>query len=209
MYASDSVTGFSSPLGGVDGYGATRWSLGTATPPIRDVPTRRPAVKATPTQGRRRRSSATSPRPPDATAATSPSIVKLAERLGRLVHGRRQRFRRRRTRRRAGQDGSTSRARRPTEYRAFLKGKQDAFTERALSKVKGSKVTGRYDLVLNAVSRSSPSRTTSRRSPSCPASRPSTRTSSSKLDTDTTPEFIGATDRLGEPRRPGEAPARA
>ena len=36
-------------------------------------------------------------------------------------------------------------------YRSFLKGKQDAFTGQLSSKVKGSKVNARYDLILNAV----------------------------------------------------------
>ena len=39
-----------------------------------------------------------------------------------------------------------------TRYRSFLKIKQDAFTRQLTDKVKGAKVTGHFDVVLNAVS---------------------------------------------------------
>ena len=64
-----------------------------------------------------------------------------------------------------------------TTYRNYLKGKQDAFSAR-LSGVKGAKVTGNFDLVLNAVSVIVPADQIIATSPTCPASRRSTRTRS-------------------------------
>ena len=77
------------------------------------------------------------------------------------------------------------------DYRAYLKGKQDAFAAR-LSGVKGAKVTGRIDVVLNAVSAVVPSADIAKIAvmPDVAAVYPD---SLLKLETDVSPQFIGAT----------------
>ena len=77
-----------------------------------------------------------------------------------------------------------------TTYRNYLKGKQDAFSAR-LSGVKGAKVTGNFDLVLNAVSAVVPSSelATIANMPGVATIYPD---SLLKLETDVSPQFIGA-----------------
>ncbi len=77
-----------------------------------------------------------------------------------------------------------------TTYRNYLKGKQDAFSAR-LAGVKGAKVTGNFDLVLNAVSAVVPSSelATIANMPGVATIYPD---SLLKLETDVSPQFIGA-----------------
>jgi subtilisin family serine protease len=92
-----------------------------------------------------------------------------------------------------------------TKYRAYLKGKQDAFVTR-LAKVQGTKATGRFDLVLNGVSAVVPADDVAKVAalPGVEAVYPDVLL---KLDTDATPQFIGATSAwstLGGQEKAGE-----
>ena len=77
------------------------------------------------------------------------------------------------------------------DYRAYLKVKQDAFAARLTSGVKGAQVTGRIDVVLNAVSAVVPSADVAKIAamPDVAAVYPD---SLLKLETDVSPQFIGA-----------------
>ena len=90
-----------------------------------------------------------------------------------------------------------------TTYRNYLKGKQDAFSARLTSGVKGAKVTGNFDLVLNAVSAVVPSSelATIANMPGVATIYPD---SLLKLETDVSPQFIGAPTVWVIARRPGE-----
>jgi len=76
-------------------------------------------------------------------------------------------------------------------YRAYLNGKQDAFAARLTSGVKGAKVTGRFDVVLNAISAVVPSSDVAKIAamPGVAAVYPD---SLLELETDVSPQFIGA-----------------
>jgi subtilisin family serine protease len=76
-------------------------------------------------------------------------------------------------------------------YRAYLKGKQDAFSARLTSGVKGATVTGRVDIVLNAVSAVVPATDVAKVAamPGVAAVYPDTLL---KPETDVSPQFIGA-----------------
>jgi subtilisin family serine protease len=76
-------------------------------------------------------------------------------------------------------------------YRAYLNGKQDAFAARLTSGVNGAKVTGRFDVVLNAISAVVPSTDVARIAamPGVAAVYPD---SLLELETDVSPQFIGA-----------------
>ncbi len=92
-----------------------------------------------------------------------------------------------------------------TKYRAFLKGKQDQFATR-LAKVNGSKLTGRFDLSLNGVSAVVKPENVAKIAalPGVEAVYPDVLL---KLDTDATPQFIGATsawNTLGGQEKAGE-----
>ena len=76
-------------------------------------------------------------------------------------------------------------------YRSYLKGKQDAFTSQLAAHVKGSKVTAHYDLILNAVAATVPAEDVAAvaKLPGVARVYPDT---IQKLETDTSPGFIGA-----------------
>ena len=76
-------------------------------------------------------------------------------------------------------------------YRSYLKTKQDAFTQQLASKVKGSKVSDRYDLILNAVAVTVPDDDVAAvaKLPGVKAVYPDT---IEQVQTDTTPGFLGA-----------------
>jgi subtilisin family serine protease len=76
-------------------------------------------------------------------------------------------------------------------YLAYLKGKQDAFSVRLTSDVKGAKITGRFDLVLNAVSAVVPSTDVAKVAamPGVAAVYPDALL---EPETDVSPQFIGA-----------------
>jgi subtilisin family serine protease len=78
-----------------------------------------------------------------------------------------------------------------TTYRNYLKGKQDAFSARLTSGVKGAKITGNFDLVLNAVSAVVPAAelATIANMPGVATVYPD---SLLNLETDVSPQFIGA-----------------
>lgn len=78
-----------------------------------------------------------------------------------------------------------------SSYRGYLKGKQDAFATRLTSGVNGAKVTGRVDLVLNAVSAIVPTSdvATIAAMPDVAAVYPDVLL---KPETDVSPQFIGA-----------------
>ena len=113
---------------------------------------------------------------------------------------------RRRTRRRRPVEGRLQ-VKHHHHYRAYLKGEQDAFTS-SLGKVNGTKVTGRFDLVLNAVSAVVPADdiADNRGAPGVEAVYPD---SLLQLETDVSPQFIGATDASGTPSADRTAPAKA
>ena len=76
-------------------------------------------------------------------------------------------------------------------YRTYLKGKQDAFAARLTSGVNGAKITGRFDVVLNAVSAVVPSTDVAKIAamPGVAAVFPD---SLLQPETDVSPQFIGA-----------------
>ena len=93
-----------------------------------------------------------------------------------------------------------------TKYRSFLKGKQQTFAARLTGKVRGAKVTGRTDLVLNSVSAVVPADDMAAVAalPDVEAVYPDVLL---KLETDTTPGFIGAPaawSALGGQEKAGE-----